>query len=240
MKILMLGDCAYVSYELTRELRSRGHEVDHITFDHASRLRYLTASYAPLKAEFGDYDLVHAHYLRFPAYVAFFSGKPFIVHCHGSDLRRYRLGWLKRQCLKKAAKVLVSTEDLLKFCPDAVWLPNPVGREFYDRGKSRNGAVYFPHRDDPPLLPEHIARLKPDVIERHVPYEVMPVLLNKYRFLVSSSYPFLQKLMLEGLACGCQVVPWNNGSRITEFPPEHYVDKVTDQLLDIYEEILKK
>ena len=43
LKIIMVGDCAHVGFELARGLRKRGYQVVHIVFDHFSWWRYLKA-----------------------------------------------------------------------------------------------------------------------------------------------------------------------------------------------------
>jgi glycosyltransferase involved in cell wall biosynthesis len=92
------------------------------------------------------HDLVHAHFCRSAVYAAYLSGKPYIAHCHGTDIR-LDLNWLKKRCLKKARKVLVSTPDMLEILPYATWLPNPVDMKRFRPLKKHDGnkVFYFPH-----------------------------------------------------------------------------------------------
>ena len=236
MKVVMVGDCAFVGFELARELRKRGHQVTHITFNHYSRLRFLKALPVPLQLAFDDCDLVHAHYARFPLYAAWLSGKPFVAHCHGSDIRG-GVSRFKKYCFSKAEKVLVSTPDLLSQLPDATWLPNPVSWEFHDLGVPKHGAVYFKHKLDPPLpsLPQFLGKI--EVLARNVPYKDMPKILNQYEYVVDYHFPSLSKLALEALGCGCRVVKWQ-GEVVSNLPSKHRVENVVDQLIQIYAEVL--
>jgi len=237
MKILMVGDCAYVGYELARALRKRGYIVEHITFAHYSKTKYLKALKTLITLPFKKCDLIHAHYLRFPAYAALFAslltGKPFIVHCHGSDVRDKRLNWLQKLCLRKAKQVIISTPSLQPYLPDAVWLPNPVGPEFHDLGTPKKGAVYFKHKKDwgLPQFPSYTIR------ERDQAYADMPKVLNQYEYVLN--YHFgnfthnLSKLSLEALRCGCKVVV-GPGEVIEKLPAIHEVDNVASRLEKIY------
>jgi hypothetical protein len=236
MKILMLGDCAHVGYELARELWKRGHQVKHITFNHFSRFRYLKALSVPWQLAFNDCDLVHAHYARFPLYAAMLSGKPFVVQCHGSDVRYGVSSW-QHYCLGKAKTVLVSTPDLLEKLPDATLLPTPIPSEFRDSGAPKHGAVYFKHNQDPelPIFPHFKGVI--EVRERDVPYLDMPKILNQYKYVVDYHFPCLSKLALEALGCGCHVVKWQ-GEIVSNLPSKHRVENVVDKLEQIYREAL--
>jgi len=125
MKVVMVHDCAYVAYELRKGLVKRGVEVEHVFFSGSPKVATLKMAWKLRRIKC---DLVHAHFCRSSAYAAYLSGKPYIVHCHGSDIRG-GMNWLQRRCIKKARKVLVSTPDLLEILPNATWLPNPVDTE---------------------------------------------------------------------------------------------------------------
>lgn len=237
MKILMIGDCAYVGYELGRALRKHGYTVEHITFKHDSKTKYFQALKTLITLPFKKCDLIHAHYLRFPAYVALFSGKPFIVHCHGSDVRNKRLNWLQKLCLRKAKKIIVSTPDL--HVPGAVWLPNPVGPEFHDLGTPKKGAVYFKHKKDwgLPQFATYTIR------ERDQAYVDMPKVLNQYEYVLNYHFGgfthMLSKLSLEALACGCKVVVARD-EVIEKFPSAHETKNVVNLMQQIYLEATEK
>jgi len=240
MKVLMIGDCAYVAYELARTLRERGYQVKQVTFNHFSKLRYFKAVWTLLTLPFRSFDLIHAHYLRFPAYAALFAstltGKPFIIHCHGSDVRNKRLNLLQKLCLRKAKKIIVGTPDLQPYVPDAIWLPTPVGPEFHDLGMCKQGAVYFKHQKDCglPDFPSYMIK------ERDQRYVDMPKILNQYEYVLNYHFSgftrWLSKLSLEALRCGCKVVV-DHGEILEGLPAIHEVDNVVSKLEQIYLEV---
>jgi glycosyltransferase involved in cell wall biosynthesis len=77
--------------------------------------------------------LVHVHYAT-QGVVALAVGRPYVIHCHGSDIRGARPGSLRGRFLSailwRAALVLYATPDLAsdvgRFRQDAVFLPNPI------------------------------------------------------------------------------------------------------------------
>jgi len=226
MKIVMVGDCAYVGYELKRELEKRGIQVQHLRF----RVNVLDVFRMALKLRNVKADLIHAHYCRGAAYACYFSGVPYITHCHGSDVRK-GLNWVQRLCLNRASKILVATPDLLKILPNATYLPTPVGPQFRDLGFPRKGAVYFRKWYEKP--PENTP-VPFKILESTVPYKDMPELLNQFEYFIEQHIsPILSKTALEALACGCKVV--NLANQILEgLPEQHKVENVVDKLLEIY------
>lgn len=262
MKIVMVDDCAYVGYELRRELIKRGFEVEHVFFT-ASRLPKVATFKMALKLRRMKCDLIHAHFCRSAAYAAYLSGKPYIVHCHGSDIRG-GINLLKRRCLKKAKKVLVSTPDLLEILPEATWLPNPVDTERFRSLKEHNGnkVLYFPR------WYEDLTKELKGICEKYgydltvpmaysVPYEKMHLFLNEFDIFVDQiSIKSYSKTALEAVACGLPVIgykhdlektlkkltsqqerhnyiQWQN----TQLLPTHKLEKVVTQLLKIYNEV---
>ncbi|MDQ2715861.1 MAG: glycosyltransferase family 4 protein [Chloroflexota bacterium] len=84
----------------------------------------------------GSSDIVHIHWASYGV-LGLASRVPFVVHCHGSDVR-YRLKQpffhsALTFILRRAALVLCSTPDLLPVIrtvrPDAVFFPGPVDTE---------------------------------------------------------------------------------------------------------------
>jgi glycosyltransferase involved in cell wall biosynthesis len=81
----------------------------------------------------GRFDLVHVHYATF-AIMPLLAGLPFVVHAHGTDVRRdlYRrlTGPLVRAGLARARAVMYVTPDLRRHIeplrPDAQFMPNPL------------------------------------------------------------------------------------------------------------------
>lgn len=146
MRIAELNDIAYVATELTGALRERGHDVTLI------RPRLVGATLAPTikplvapariddwlflarKISRENYDAVHIHY-AYLGIVGVLGRFPFILHCHGTDLRsstpftRPLIG----RALEKARHVFYSTPDLAALVkpqrPDAEFLPNPINTD---------------------------------------------------------------------------------------------------------------
>jgi glycosyltransferase involved in cell wall biosynthesis len=126
----MVDDCAFVGADIRKGLMNRELQIDQFFFSGPSKVSTLMMA---AKLRRSKYDLVHAHYCRSAIYAAYLSGKPYIAHCHGSDVR-LGINWLKRRCLKKARKILVPTPDLREILPDATLLPNPIDIEtFYPK-----------------------------------------------------------------------------------------------------------
>lgn len=145
MRVAQVNDIASVASTLTRALRSAGVETDLIEPSHPGagwsypwklatfpvRLAALLASAVGIR--FGRYDVVHVHYARLGVLGAL-SGRPYVIHCHGSDVRGVRprsaWGFVMRPFLARAARVYYATPDLAPwvraFRPDAAFMPNPI------------------------------------------------------------------------------------------------------------------
>jgi glycosyltransferase involved in cell wall biosynthesis len=78
-------------------------------------------------------QIVHVHYAS-QALPALLSGHPYVVHCHGSDIRGVSgsspAGRWMAPVLARASTVLYSTPDLARwigqFRRDALFMPNPI------------------------------------------------------------------------------------------------------------------
>lgn len=103
-----------------------------------------------------DAEIIHLHYATNGYYG--WGGKPFVLHLHGSDIRR---DWFKpglrqviSRSLRKADAVVCATPDLLpwvrKIRPDAQWVSNPLPLEFFTPPKVEvtPGKVVFATRLD--------------------------------------------------------------------------------------------
>jgi glycosyltransferase involved in cell wall biosynthesis len=256
----MVHDCAYVGYELSKELKNRGYNVKNLYF---SKIPKLSTLEMILRLRRERCDLIHAHYLRSPAYASYLSGKPYIVHCHGSDVR-YGLNYMQRRCLDKAKMVLVSTPDLLDVLPNAFWLPNPVDLNKFKRLKTHfgNKILYFSHwyEDLSEILRDICKKLRYNLTIKRmntIPYEEMPNFLNEFDIFVDrfsiSSY---SKTALEAMACGLAVVSYNCDLKSSlerlrdldvrekwiekqyEVVKEHDVENVVNKLVKIYEQVI--
>src|SRR5262249_4846374 len=86
----------------------------------------------------GDYDAVHIHWASY-GILGLASRIPFILHCHGSDVRtrlqRHVFRLALTPVLRRAAAVLCMTPDLLPVVhsvrPDARLLPAPVDTDTF-------------------------------------------------------------------------------------------------------------
>jgi glycosyltransferase involved in cell wall biosynthesis len=82
----------------------------------------------------GDFDAVHIHY-AYLGMVGVLGKFPYILHCHGSDVREITpfTRPMVERALRGAAHVFYSTPDLAAYVtqrrPDAEFLPNPVDAE---------------------------------------------------------------------------------------------------------------
>jgi glycosyltransferase involved in cell wall biosynthesis len=148
MRFCEINDIASVASELAGGLRARGHDVTVI------RPRLFGGSLpwsvkpvvGPVRAiewaqiirevRAGGYDMVHIHY-AYLGMVGVLGRFPYILHCHGSDVREIRpyTRPLVERALAHAGRVFYATPDLAGYVtarrPDATFLPNPVdGEEF--------------------------------------------------------------------------------------------------------------
>lgn len=258
LNIIMINDCAHVGYELRRALLTRGFNVQHFFITGSPKIATIKMA---IKLRKIRCDLIHAHYCHSAAYASYLSGKPYILHCHGTDIRE-GINWLKRKCLKKAKKVLVSTPDLLEILPNATWLPNPVDTERFRPLKEHNGnkVLYFSHwyEDLSKELKGICEKLGYDLITHNthvVPYEKMHLFLNEFDIFVDQfSIKSYSKTALEAIACGIPVIGYKHDLEKTleeltsslerknlvkwqnkEILPKHKIETVINQLTQIYE-----
>lgn len=91
----------------------------------------------------GAFDVVHVHYATH-GLLGVLVGVPFIVHCHGTDVRYVRRGTAKGRYLawvmRRASAVLCSTPDLTTWVEplraDAQFIPNPIDVEQFRPGQA--------------------------------------------------------------------------------------------------------
>ena len=145
MRVAHVNDIAYVASGLARAQRQQG--IDAVVFDPrkpGGALSYpLKALSWPLRGpglamlafhlRRGRFDIVHVHYATH-GLAGLASEAPFIIHCHGSDIRGVRPGSFTgrylRQVMRRASAVLYSTPDLKASAhalrSDATFMPNPI------------------------------------------------------------------------------------------------------------------
>ncbi len=211
----MLHDCAYVASTLAKYLTRIGVEVNKLPLQTIPKtVRVLRSCKA---------DLIHAHYARAPAWAAMLSGKRYVVHCHGDDVRHgYNL--LTKLAFKRASLILYATPDLAGLVKGSIYLPNPVDAELFKPRravKEVNKAVYFTHpeahvktRGREEEIVKHLktvcaeAEIKLDVVEKgSVRYEDMPTLLSNYDLLLDHwMVPAYSKTALEAMSMNMPVV----------------------------------
>ncbi len=143
MRIAEINDIASVASEIGAGLRARGHQVElfHPRLVGANLHPQVKPVTAPIRAldwvdlirriRAGGYDLVHIHY-AYLGNVGALGGFPYILHCHGTDLRGSTAVTrpLIRNALRGARHVFYSTPDLEPYVtetrPDGEFLPNPI------------------------------------------------------------------------------------------------------------------
>lgn len=104
----------------------------------------------------GDFDLVHVHYATH-ALVGPMSRTPFVVHCHGSDVRGVTpnsvAGRYLKAMLSRAGSVVYATPDLAdavrSMRADAVFVPNPIDSDTFGPGRLPERDVLLGVRLDP-------------------------------------------------------------------------------------------
>lgn len=143
MRIAEINDIASVASEIGAGLRARGHEVTlyHPRLVGANLHPQIKPVTAPARAldwldlirriRQGNYDLVHIHY-AYLGNIGALGGFPYILHCHGTDLRGGTAVTrpLIRNALREARHVFYSTPDLEHYVAavrdDGEFLPNPI------------------------------------------------------------------------------------------------------------------
>ncbi len=262
MKVLHVGNIAGVASLLVEGLSRRGVEADLIvTKPHPYGFPHETVVNLPARRFLlyllklsPKYDVIHLHDLlymkQFNIDVLLLSalrlfGKKVICHFHGSLLRESHNKLRVMMIFKTLNHILVSTPDLIRYCENAVWLPNPVDIEvFKPMGSRREGVLYFRHWYEPEKE-DYVRKmcedmgLKLTIITPEyppIPYREMPKFLNKFEvFIDRFNIPSLSKTALEALACGCKVISWKgpieNPEKITRI---HDLHVVTEKLLKSY------
>jgi len=161
MRILHINDIAYVGSTLVAGLQQRGHDAKLRRLELRAkrratpvkllalplRLQELAAVNRQVKQ--GNYDIVHIHF-AYLGWLGIVGRYPYILHCHGSDVRRDLHDRLRRpfilQSLARAQTVLFSTPDQAAIVqpvrPDAIYLPNPVDTErFYPVARAQDRSL---------------------------------------------------------------------------------------------------
>lgn len=143
--ILHIGNIAGVPQVLSKAQRKMGFNSDILSFEF-NKFKYNIDFYYPTKLPFplrffekifnfrrisNNYDVFHFHSTSIIPFgldipIWRIQKKKVIIHHHGSDIRNKGEPRLYE---KFADKIIVSTPDLLKWSPNAVWVPNPISIE---------------------------------------------------------------------------------------------------------------
>ena len=162
MRIAEINDVASIASELTRGLNARGHEVTLL------QPRLVGAKLHPLvkpivgpvravdwvdlirRLRTGKFELAHIHY-AYLGNVGVLGGFPYILHCHGTDLRGSTVFTrsLIRNALRHARHVFYATPDLARYVKavreDCEFLPNPIDTDVFagQAPASEHGGVFI-------------------------------------------------------------------------------------------------
>jgi hypothetical protein len=191
-------------------------------------------------------NIVHLHSV--PELIAPMKkkGKKVVMHYHGSELV------LKGVTTDNPDKILLSSPNLLDYCPEGTVIPNPVDTElFHDIGKRGDKWLMFKIRYlDMGFIENYLGTefSSREVIDRDANpmlYKHMPEILQKYCGYIDikfdKDYGHLVKVpsrtALEALACGLPVVNWEK-KIVRGLPEEHKPENVVKQLIGIYKELV--
>jgi glycosyltransferase involved in cell wall biosynthesis len=143
--VVHLNDIAWVGSSLVTALREAGTQAELVdparpggAGSGPARLillpiRLLSLTWTALRVRRLKPDLVHLHYARH-GWVAPLLGVPYVLHCHGTDVRATLpgRGWgrIVAPAMRGAAAVVYATPDLApwvaRYRPDGQFLPNPI------------------------------------------------------------------------------------------------------------------
>ena len=237
MRVLHVHRIAHIPQLLVRELEKNGIEAEFVEGVGTSE-KIVTGSpgaSSTIVANIRDYDIIHGHYALNRHTIQAFrqarkNGIPFILHCHGSDLRlltgtsrvdlplHYRT--VSQYIRKRASGILLSTPDLIEFEPRGFYIPNPVdldmfrpmpGVEKSDRhlilGRQiRNSGILNHIRPDIQYDcvndGESIPWPENVRLLEHVAYEKLPEFFNHYDHMLGTFGDLISMARLEAMACG--------------------------------------
>ena len=277
MRAVMINDCAHVGEDLASYINGntwafyvKGKDTWKVDLVKRGRGTLDKTVGVLLRiARLHDYDIYHVHYALQDAYIASMLKRLDVLHCHGSDIRwtlNGKWGFIVRYNLKKAKVVLYATPDMeqkiKEYREDAIYLPTPVRTDIFTpkhRYNSPLRAVYFKlSYEKPPLDLFSMLKergIKVDVLERNIPYKMMPDVLKLYDIFIDRfTIPSFSKTCLEAMSCGLATIDHrhkdNLAERIKELTPDsvkeegrrnseyvmknHDVRIVADQLVGIW------
>ena len=234
MKVVMIHDCANVGHELIKELKNFNIEINQFLYYDKKGITLSKLVNIPkllLKIKNYNPDLIHAHYLGYSGMIAKISGRKYIIHVHGSDVRNKTLSFFQEWVLENAICIVYSTPDLKQFLSKrAIYLQTPIGNQFINMKINRviNDA----------FRPVKYEKNMNFYAIKDLDYKEMPLILNRIKiFHDRKTIKSLSKTALEALACGCKVIDFNGNQHII-FPEKHRADNVAFKLYQIYKCVL--
>src|SRR5579875_3878463 len=152
MRILQVHNINQVPQMFAEDLRKRGHSVTIYEPD-------LTGGVAPLALKMAlmprrllhmrhivgklnqkHFDIVHIHWASY-GILGLLSQVPYVVHCHGDDVRKPTFRLILEPIIKQAAGVIGITPDLMPvlqpISPGAVFLPGPIDTDVFVPSRSQ-------------------------------------------------------------------------------------------------------
>lgn len=251
LHILFIHDVAYCAEDLAPSLKKLYHVKSEILHLQNKSFDQLLAT-----ARYSRADIVHANYISDPALVALLSGKPFVLHAHGDDVRFGVRGNFE-QPLDSALKIFYSTADLKENLPQrAEFLPRPINTEKFKPRKAykltEERALYFAQTNSDPRLREREAdyisqceKLAQEMGKKLVvapsmqvtAHYMMPDLLSHFSLVFDKEFPEseLSKTALEAL---CMEIPVWKAGKLHEEYEEIRTDYSADHVAKLYMEAM--
>jgi glycosyltransferase involved in cell wall biosynthesis len=155
VKVLEVNDVAGTAAGFTEGLRRLGHQAELFqptvgTYRRSLAFRAMIPAIRALESRRmgrlyrgGGFDRLHIHYETFGV-MGIVAGIPYDLHCHGGMVTHGRRPLSSRVialCLARARRVFYATpnlaEQVLRFRPDATFVPNPVDVERFTPADGR-------------------------------------------------------------------------------------------------------
>ena len=221
MRVLHVHTVAYIPEFLVSQLKKKGVEAEFAEEVKPGQVK--------------NYDIIHGHYaLNRHTIKAFREARrfeiPFILHCHGSDVRRLagtgrkklpiHYNFISNYMRKRSAKILLATPDLLGFAPGGEYLPNPVNLDVFrpmPEVEKSSKVLIIGKQIKGSKLPEFIEPGREyDCVNtgyqfdfpknvRVLPYvkrDQFPRFLNQYKDMIGAIGDVISMARLEAMACG--------------------------------------
>jgi len=253
MRVLHVHQIAHIPQLLVKHLRLRGLDCEFSE----------TADPGKIKS----FDIIHGHYALNRNTIDAFrlarkNGIPFVLHCHGSDLRlltgtgRRRLPFhyrmVSEHIRKRSSKILLSTPDLLEFEPGGEYVPNPVDLDTFfpvsGVKKTERTLICGKQVKGSRLLEFIRPDVEYDCVNTGYPYRFpanvrtlpyvdyprFPEFLNRYKSMIGTVGDVISMARLEAMACGLGTFT-DFDAAFSEFYNRQNPDTVADPRKFIYD-----